>query len=170
MVIVRAEAPEDHAAIRRVIECAFGQSNEADLVDALRQKARPHISLVAVLNNEVVGHIFFSPVTIESERETFTAMGLAPLAVSPDHQRQGIGSLLVSEGLKECVGIGHEVVVVLGHAAYYPRFGFTPASSKGIRSEYDVPDDVFMVAELRPGALRGRHGLVKYHPEFSKVD
>lgn len=170
MLVIRTERTGDLEAVRRVNELAFGRSDEADLVDALRQKARPYISLVAVSAGEVVGHIFFSPVTLESERETFTAMGLAPMAVSPAHQRQGIGSLLVPEGLEECLRIGHEVVVVLGHSKFYPRFGFTPASSKGLRSEYDVPDDVFMVAELRPGALGGRRGLVKYHPEFSKVD
>jgi putative acetyltransferase len=71
--------------------------------------------------------------------------------------------------LKECQRIGHDVVVVLGHPEYYPRFGFVIASSKGLRCEYDVPDDVFMVVELSPGALRGRNGLVKYRAEFGKV-
>lgn len=170
MITMRAEAPDDYALVRRVNELAFGQSNEAGLVDALREKARPYISLVAVMDGDIVGHIFFSPVTVEGEQETLTAMGLAPMSVLPDHQRRGIGSLLVREGLEECRRIGHEVVVVLGHPKFYPRFGFTPASSKGLRSEYDVPDDVFMVAELRPGALGGRRGLVKYNPEFSKVD
>jgi len=76
---------------------------------------------------------------------------------------------LVKEGLQECERIGQEIVVVLGHANYYPRFGFAPASLKGLRSEYDVPDEVFMVIELKEGALAGRRGLVKYHPEFAKV-
>ncbi|MEK6301419.1 MAG: N-acetyltransferase [Acidobacteriota bacterium] len=166
---IRPESPEDHAAIRRVIELAFGQSSEADLVEALRIHASPHISLVAERDGELVGHIFFSPVSIESETDDFAAMGLAPLAVLPDHQNKGIGSELVRAGLNECLRIGHEVVVVLGHSHYYPRFGFVPASKRGIRSEYDVPDDVFMVAELTPGALSGRKGLVKYHPSFSAV-
>jgi putative acetyltransferase len=169
MSSIRAESSEDHAAIRRVIELAFGQSSEADLVDALRTDARPHISLVAERDGEVVGHIFFSPVSIESSEGSFTAMGLAPMAVLPDYQNKGIGSELVRAGLRECQRIGHEVIVVLGHSHYYPRFGFIPASKKGIRSEYDVPDDVFMVAELTPGALGGRKGLVKYHPAFSAV-
>ena len=169
MSTIRTENAEDHAAIRRVVELAFGQQGEANLVDALRRHAHPHISLVAVSDDEVVGHIFFSPVSIESEGDAFAAMGLAPLAVLPDYQNKGIGTELVWAGLKACELIGHEVVVVLGHAHYYPRFGFAPASRLGIRSEYDVSDDVFMVAELTPGALRGRKGLVKYHPEFSKV-
>ena len=155
--------------MRRVNELAFEQPNEADLVDALRANARPFISLVAVVDEQVVGHIFFSPVSIESENGVFTAMGLAPMAVLPEYQNQGIGSQLVREGLKECQRLGHRIVVVLGHANYYPRFGFTPASLKGLRSEYDVPDEVFMVTELVPGALEERRGLVKYHPEFGKV-
>ena len=169
MTTIRAESLEDHAAIRHVVELAFGNPSEADLVEALRKYADPHISLVAVIDGEVVGHIFFSPVSIESEVGAFAAMGLAPLAVLPGHQGKGIGTDLVWAGLRECLLIGHEVVVVLGHPEYYPRFGFMPAGKKGIRSEYDVPDEVFMVAELTSGALRGRKGLVKYHPEFGKA-
>jgi putative acetyltransferase len=168
-MIIRPETPEDHEPVHRVNERAFPTPSEADLVDALRKTAHPYISLVAIDEDQVVGHIFFSPVTIESATDSFTAMGLAPMAVLPECQRQGIGSLLVREGLRECQRIGHEIVVVLGHPEYYPRFGFVPASSKGLRSEYDVPDEVFMVAELTPGALKGRTGLVKYHPEFNAV-
>ena len=169
MIVVRTETTDDHKSVWRVNELAFGQRNEADLVDALRANASPYISLVAVADEQVVGHIFFSPVSVESEDIVFTAMGLAPMAVLPECQNQGIGSQLVREGLKACQRLGHDIVVVLGHANYYPRFGFTPASLKGLRSEYDVPDEVFMVTELVPGALEGRRGLVKYHPEFSKV-
>jgi putative acetyltransferase len=169
MIAVRTEKTEDHKSVRRVNELAFEQPNEADLVDALRANAYPYISLVAVIDEQVVGHIFFSPVSVESETGAFTAMGLAPMAVLPEYQNQGIGSQLVREGLKECERLGEDIVVVLGHPNYYPRFGFTPASLKGLRSEYDVPDEVFMVAELKPDALGGRHGLVKYHSEFGKV-
>ena len=169
MSTIRTETPQDHAAIRRVVELAFGQPEEANLVEGLRNHANPCISLVALRGGEVVGHICFSPVSIESDDDNFAAMGLAPLAVLPDYQNKGIGSELVWAGLETCKLLGHEVVVVLGHSHYYPRFGFVPASTLGIRSEYDVADDVFMVAELSPGALGGRKGLVKYHPEFSKV-
>jgi putative acetyltransferase len=168
-ILIRAETAEDFASVRGVDELAFGRQNEADLVDALRENASSCISLVAVVDEQVVGHIFFSPVSIESESNVVTAMGLAPMAVLPSHQNQGIGSQLVREGLRECQLIGENIVVVLGHPNYYPRFGFVPASLKGLRSEYDVPDEVFMVAELTEGALAGRGGLVKYHPEFSKV-
>ncbi|MEP7273298.1 MAG: N-acetyltransferase, partial [Acidobacteriota bacterium] len=102
----------------------------------------------------------------ESQSGISTAIGLAPLAVVRGHQRRGIGGLLVREGLRRCLEIGHPLVFVLGHAHYYPRFGFVPASMKGFRSEYSVPDDVFMVAELVPGAASGQSGLVRYLDEF----
>lgn len=170
MILIRNEVEEDYASVRRVNELAFARSIEADLVDALREKAGSFVSLVAVVEGEIVGHIFFSPVTVEAKQQTFTAMGLAPMAVLPAHQRRGIGSLLVHNGLEACARTGHEIVFVLGHPEYYPRFGFAPASVKGLRSEYNVPDNVFMVLELRPGALARRQGLVKYHPEFSRAD
>lgn len=168
MISLRAETPADYPAVRRINELAFGSSNEANLVDALRECAHPYISLVAVNDEQTVGHIFFSPVSIESESSTFTAMGLAPMAVLPEYQKQGIGTALVEAGLNECRRIGHQIVVVVGHAEYYPCFGFTPARAKGLLCEFEVPDDVFMVAELSPGALVGRGGSVKYHPEFRR--
>lgn len=176
MIIVRAESVADWPAVRQVNESAFGRPNEATLVDALRAAARPHVSLVAVENDatgntEVVGHIFFSPVSIVQEEfvSPTLAMGLGPMAVLPRHQNRGVGSQLVREGLRACVRLGCEVVVVLGHPDYYPRFGFVPASGKGLRCEYAVPDEAFMAVELSPGALVGARGVVKYHPEFGKV-
>lgn len=169
MITVRAETTEDAPAVRRVNGLAFGRPEEAALVDALRAAPAPHLSLVAVEDGRVVGHIFFSPVSIESEDSTFEALGLAPMAVLPEYQRRGVGSRLVREGLRECRRGGWKVVVVLGHPEYYPRFGFVPAVGRGLRSEYRVPDEAFMVAELEPGALGGRRGLVKYRPEFGAV-
>jgi len=169
MIVVRAEEIADRVAVHRINELAFGQPDEANLVDALRSKASPFISLVAVVDEQVVGHIFFSPVTIESDQGVFGAMGLAPMAVLPEYQNKGIGSQLVREGLKECQRLGQDIVVVLGHPEFYPRFGFAPASLKGLKSEYDVRDEVFMSLEMSEGALAGRRGLVKYHPEFAKV-
>ncbi len=167
MLILREERNLDQDAVRRVNEEAFGRDGEADLVDALRQNSPLHISLVAELDGEVVGHILFSPVTIESEADAFTALGLAPMAVLPQFQNQGIGSRLVREGLEKCREVGQYVVVVLGHPNYYPRFGFVPAKQKGLSCEYPVPDEAFMMTELEPGALAGRKGLVKYRPEFA---
>jgi putative acetyltransferase len=169
LIRVRPETAEDAPAVRRVNELAFGHPEEAALVEALRDASVPHLSLVAVEDGHVVGHIFFSPVSIESEGSTFQAMGLAPMAVLPEYQGRGVGSELVREGLRECLLRGWKVVVVLGHPEYYPRFGFVPAVGKGLRSEYQVPDEVFMVAELEPGALGGRRGLVKYRREFGAV-
>lgn len=169
MLIIRAEREADQSAVRLLNERAFGQPDEAALVDALRKAAQPQVSLVAEMDGQVVGHIFFSPVIIESGASTFTALGLAPMAVLPEFQNQGIGSELVRRGLKECQSIGQDIVVVLGHPGYYPRFGFVPARRKGLRCEYPVPDEAFMVAELREDALAGRGGLVKYRPEFRSV-
>jgi putative acetyltransferase len=166
MVIIRPENFEDLEAIRRVNEAAFGRSNEADLVDALRRSERILLSLVAVKGGEVVGNIVFSPVSIESELVSRGALALAPMAVAPALQRQGIGSLLVRHGLEKSRLAGYSLVVVVGHPEYYPRFGFIPAKPKGLKCQYDVPDEAFMVAELQPGSLRGFGGIVRYPPEF----
>lgn len=169
MTVVRAETTEDYPAVRQVNELAFGRSAEALLVDKLRAVANPQISLVAVRDGQVVGHVFFSPVSIESSDFASLVLALGPLAILPEHQKQGLGSQLAREGLQECQRIGCNVVVVLGHPEYYPRFGFVPARQKGLSCEYPVPDEVFMVAELKPEALDGLRGLVKYRPEFSDV-
>jgi putative acetyltransferase len=169
MVAILHERPEDANAIRFVLEQAFGQSNEADLVDALRHRGALTLSLVAIRENEVVGHILISPVTVESAGSSFNAIGLGPMAVLPPYQRKGIGSQLVRIGLEQCRQAGHEIVVVLGHPDFYSRFGFVPTKHRGIHCEFDVPDDVFMIMELRQGALAGRGGLVKYQPEFKSV-
>jgi putative acetyltransferase len=166
---VRAETPQDHDQVRRVNELGFGKPGEAKLVDALR-KVAPHISLVAAEGPTVVGHIFFSPVRVESPAGDFPAIALGPMAVLPSHQNREIGSRLVRAGLEECRHRGHEIAVVLGHPRFYPRFGFVPAPRVGLRYEHPVPDEVFMALEMRPGALAGRGGVVRYHPEFSKVE
>ncbi|MEE9464744.1 MAG: N-acetyltransferase [Candidatus Neomarinimicrobiota bacterium] len=169
MVIVRPEAPDDFKAIRNVNLMAFGQSDEADLVDSLRMAGALSISLVAIQNNLIVGHIAFSPVTIESEDGAFAALGLAPMAVLPHYQNSGIGSQLVVAGLRDCKILGHEIVVVLGHPEYYPRFGFDPAGPLGIKWEHDAPEDAFMIAQLKAGVLAGRTGVVKFHPAFDNI-
>jgi putative acetyltransferase len=165
---IRLEWPEDILGIRHVNQTAFGAAAEADLVDALRQQAHPIVSLVAIDGEAVVGHILFSPMTPPSQAG-LQIMGLAPMAVLPSRQRQGIGSALVRTGIDECRRLGFGAIVVLGHAEYYPRFGFVPASTFGVRSEYDVPDDVFLALELIPDALRGRAGTIRYHPAFAAM-
>jgi putative acetyltransferase len=168
MHIVRPEQPHEIAGVRSVNLAAFDGAAEADLVDALRQHARPFLSLVAVDADEVVGHIAFSPVTLVPYPDVLIA-GLAPMAVTPSRQRQGIGSSLVRAGLDEARRLGFGAVVVLGHANYYPRFGFLTASSFGLVSEYDVPDDVFMALELRAAALHGHGGTIRYHSAFGAL-
>ena len=169
MVTVRHEGPGDRAVIRSVNARALGQPAKAELVSALRERGQITLSLVAVQEGSIVGHILFSPVTIESDNANHPAIGLGPTAVLPELQRQGIGSLLIKAGLEECRKVGHERVVLLGHAEYYPRFGFIPASQYGVRCEYDVPDEVFMALELRKGAYRGKVGTAKYQPEFNEL-
>jgi putative acetyltransferase len=169
MITIRKEQSEDTAAIHDVVEQAFEQTDEANLVDRLRENGKATISLVATDDERIVGHILFSPVTIESESETTGAIGLAPLAVLPELQNQGIGSRLTKAGLEECKRLGYGAVVVLGHAEYYPRFGFVPASRYRIKSEYDVRDEVFMILELREGALSDCSGVVKYQSEFNEM-
>jgi putative acetyltransferase len=169
MVTIRTERTGDCPAIRRVLEQAFGKPDEADLVDALRRRDAVILSLVATVDDQVVGHILFTPVTIEGEGSSFHAVGLGPMAVLPPYQNKGVGSKLVCDGLQKCGEAGHEIVVVVGHPNYYPRFGFTSAKSRGIQWEFDVPDEVFMVIELREGGLAGRKGVVRYQPEFSSV-
>ncbi len=175
---IRAEKPEDIEAIHRVNVAAFGRESEADLVDRLRGIAST-LSFVAVEFEQIVGHIFFSPVVIEpnecSAKEGACAndlwiLGLAPLAVLPDYQGQGIGSLLIQHGLKECARLGFKAVVVLGSPKYYPRFGFIPAKEKRLGCEYPVPDEAFMVLELKKGVLEGCVGMIKYRSEFNNLD
>lgn len=165
---IRPELSRDVNAVRILNERAFGGREEADIVEALHRAQAAVVALVAQAGAAVVGHILFSPVEVE-EANGKRLVGLAPMAVAPNHQRRGIGSQLVREGLAHCRAAGVDGVVVLGHPEYYPRFGFLPAVQFGLRCEYDVPADVFMAIELTPGALGGVSGLVRYHDAFKPV-
>ncbi len=168
-MIIRPEGPQDAAAIRFVNEQALGGTSEANAIDALRDRGQLTISLVAIQDDRIVGHILFTPATIESPERSWPALGLAPLSVLPEFQRQGIGSALMKAGLEECCRAGCERVIVLGHPDYYPRFGFVRASQYGIRCQWDVPDAAFMVRELQADALTGVSGVAYYQPEWGGV-
>jgi putative acetyltransferase len=169
LLTLRGETPEDTPAIHHIHTAAFGRPTEADLVDVLRRNNALIISLVAVQDGRLVGHIAFSSVTITLSTATIQALGLGPMAVLPAYQRRGIGSQLVEAGLTACHNAPYRVVVVLGHPRYYPRFGFVPAKPLGIVWEHDAPEEAFMVKEIQKGALVQTRGVVKYRPEFDVV-
>ena len=169
MAIIRPERPEDSSQIRHVNELAFGQSAEADLVDRLRNVCAEALSLVAEDDGgAIVGHILFTPVVVGGRLSP--GMGLAPMAVLPDRQRQGIGSQLVKRGLGDLRERGCPFVVVVGHPEYYPRFGFEPAAKHGLVCQWPgMPDPAFMVLVLDQIAMAGASGMAWYRDEFNEV-
>lgn len=167
-LVLRDEVEGDRAAIDAVNRAAFGGPDEAELVDALRAAGALTLSLVAIADEGLVGHVAFSPVTIEGPAGRTMAMGLAPMAVRPDWQRRGVGTRLVTEGLDRLGAAGHRAVVVLGHPEYYPRHGFSKASGFGLRWEHPARDEAFMAIELVPGGLAGIEGVVRYREEFDR--
>lgn len=166
LVEIREELPGDVAAIRDLNKRAFGQDQEGNIVDALRSNAAVLLSLVATLNGRVVGHIMYSPLSVGGE---VTGAALGPMAVLPEYQRQGIGSRLVEAGNRKLKDTGCPFVIVVGHADYYPRFGFRAASTHGIRCQWEVPDNVFMLLVLDQTKMQGVSGLARYRQEFSSV-
>jgi putative acetyltransferase len=170
MIKYRPEETKDHAAIFEINQLAFPEDNEARLVDMLRDSESyvNGLSMVAEKDGEIVGHILFTKLTIESSNRDNIALSLAPLAVKPNFQRQGIGAGLIKEGIKACKSLGYGAIVVVGHPEYYPKFGFSPAREKGLGTPFPVPDDAFMVYELVPGYLDNIQGIVKLAPEFDK--
>ena len=162
---VREERPADVEAVRDLNRRAFGQDQEGNIVDALRANGGALLSLVAVKQGRVVGHIMYSPISVA--RVAGAALG--PMAVQPEHQRQGIGSRLVEEGNRKLKDAGCPFIVVVGHPEFYPRFGFTPAGARGITCEWELPAEVFMMLILDDEKVRGVSGLAKYRDEFSTV-
>ena len=168
-MIIRREEPQDSAAIRLVNEQAFGGSSEANAIEQLRAREALTLSLVAVIDDQVVGHILFTPIEIVAPDRSWPGLGLAPLAVLPEYQRRGIGSALMDAGLEECRRLGCDRLIVLGHPDYYPRFGFERASQHHVRFEFEAPDEACMILALQPGALDGVSGVAKYQPEWNGV-
>lgn len=168
MPLIRHEQPQDIEAIHTLNQLAFQGDTEANIVDALRENCDQLLSLVAVEDEQVIGHLLFSPATIETEEGGVIGVGLAPMAVTPAFQRQGVGTKLVEQGLSELRRDGVPFVIVLGHPEYYPRFGFEPASRHDIRCQWEgVPDEAFMVLLLNE-ELGGRlAGTAYYRDEFT---
>jgi putative acetyltransferase len=169
-VTIHPEAEEDRVGINQVNLRAFAQEDEARLVNRLREGGYVRLSLVARLEGQIVGHILFSELPILCDSgDSILSLALAPMAVLPEFQRQGVGMALVREGLKHCAVAGHGSVFVLGHPAYYPRFGFSAALAAPLRPPFNVPPDAWMALELTPGALQGVRGRVVYPPPFAEV-
>ena len=172
---VRDERTGDIAAVRNLHELAFGQSQEADIVDELRRKGAVMLSLVAIAHGKIVGHIMYSPATIDETIEgaalspLIEGAALGPMAVLPQYQRKGIGSMLVEAGNARLEASRCPYIIVLGHAAFYPRFGFQPAKGRGITCQWEVPDDAFMLLVLDEARMAGVSGLARYRQEFSSV-
>ena len=170
MIALREEQAKDIRAIRDVNEIAFGGPAEADVVDKLRQTCSELLSIVAVDGNEIVGHILFSPVTVESNDGVIRGMGLAPMAVLPKHQRKGVGTALIERGLALLRERAYPFVIVLGHADYYPRYGFVPASRYGLESQWEgIPDEAFMITVFDRDVLNGVQGVARYRDVFNEA-
>lgn len=165
-VIIQQETKVDHKFVFEVHKQAFEREEEAILVNRLRASPVyvPSLSLLAIIDHRIVGHILFTEIRIG--KRNVHALALAPLSVLPEFQHQGIGGMLIREGLSKAAEAGYGSVIVLGHEHYYPKFGFVPASKWGITAPFDVPENVFMGMELFPGALDGVSGEVEYAPEF----
>ena len=165
MIEIRNEEPTDRDTVRHLNLIAFDNGPEAALVDKLRTSCKGYLAFVAVEDGTVVGHILFTPVTVDGSN--VVGMGLAPMAVLPSHQRKSIGSQLVRHGLEHLRQSGCPFVIVLGHPEYYPRFGFEVASRYRLRCQWEgVPDEAFMVAVLDDDALPKAGGVARYRGEF----
>ncbi|OEY71117.1 hypothetical protein BI198_14445 [Rheinheimera salexigens] len=165
---VRPETAADWANVAALTRTVFNTPDEALLNDALRQQTQDYIALVAEQHGNIVGHIMFSPVQLENAKQ-IKMMALAPMVVSKVLQQHGIGSALVRAGLETCFQHKVDAVVVLGHASYYPKFGFIPASNFAISCPWQVPDEVFMLLELTPDAMKNASGKVQYLPAFAQI-
>lgn len=165
---IRPAQEQDSDALTNLHRDAFDGAGEAALVAALHEHCATLVSLVAESDKQIIGHILFSPCHFLPEQD-LAVWGLAPMAVARQHQKRGVGSKLVRDGLDACRSRGVAGVVVLGHPEYYPRFGFHAASQFGLRCNYEVPDEAFMALELRPQALASVSGVVHYHPLFNDL-
>jgi putative acetyltransferase len=161
--MIRNATASDFPAIRQVVRHAFGQDDEANLVEQLRADGDALVELVAASDIAIQGHILYSPLAIECGGETLRAAALAPVSVLPAFQNNGLGGELIRAGNARCEALGCVGVVVLGHAAYYPRFGFSPQIAESLQAPFSGPH--FMALEFEPGVLAGG-GRVRYAKAF----
>jgi predicted N-acetyltransferase YhbS len=170
---LRQETQEDFKDVFDLNHIAFGQENEARLIDALRKNTKafvPELSIVATKNNKVVGHILFTKIKIKDDNGNLNeSLGLAPMAVRPEFQKFGIGGQLIKRGFEVANELGFKSVIVLGHEHYYPKFGFQPANKWNIKAPFDIPPNVFMAIELAPDGLKNISGTAVYPKEFETV-
>lgn len=169
-MIIRTETEQDFAQVYELNYLAFGQrKDEAELVERIRRSPEfiPELSIVAEINSEIVGHMLLSKAVIESEDKCVDVIVLAPIAVKPNCQKQGIGGRLIEEGMRRTRDLGYGLVLLIGHPSYYPRHGFLPARPFGLElKQFEVPDDVFMVYEVEAGQLKDIQGELKYPQAF----
>jgi len=168
-MIVRQEQQEDKDGIFELNALAFGQEEEGHIVNKIREGENflPELSLVLAHGDKIVGHLLFSKAKINSDQE-YETLVLAPMAITPNFQRKGMGSLLLREGLRTAKKMGFQSIFVLGHPEYYPKFGFKKASTWKIKCPFEAPDDAFMALELVEDALNNKKGIVEYDVAFQK--
>ncbi len=167
-IIIRNESKNDYDEIRKINDLAFGQENEGKMIESLRKTSdyNASLSLVAEIKDKIIGHILFYPIKIKKAEGEYTVLSLAPLAVRPEYQNKGIGSKLVKKGLEIAKETNFDVIIVVGHPKYYPRFGFEPASNWEIKLPIDAPNDVFLALELKDNALKNCNGKVEFPKEY----
>jgi len=172
-IILRQEKLEDYKEVFELNHIAFGQDNEAKLVDAIRVNQTafvPELSIVATETNKIVGHILFTKISIKDDKGKLNeSLGLAPIAVRPDHQKRGIGGQLIRKGFEVARDLGFKSVIVLGDEKYYTKFGFQPADKWNIKAPFDVPSHLFMAIELVTDGLKNISGVVVYPKEIETV-
>lgn len=166
MLNIRPETDADLTTVYHVNAQGFGREKEAEFVNHLRDHRGITLSLVAEYNGLLVGHALFSPVRIEPNGSVFNSVALAPLAILPEYQRQGIGSRLVQEGIEKIRFLGHDIIFLVGHPKYYPRFGFVKAKTRGFHCEFDVPDEAWMLLETVNNSYEKLERTVYSRPEF----
>jgi putative acetyltransferase len=169
-MIIRKENIDDFEDVYRLNYLAFGnREDESKLVERIRKSEEfiPELSIVAEVDNEIIGHLLLSKATVVDYERIFDVIVLAPIAIHPNHQKRGIGSKLIEEGIRQCRHLGFSIILLIGHPSYYPRFGFQPARKYGLElKQFEVPDEVFMVYEVEEGKLQGIRGELKYPKAF----